>query len=73
LPKKEFMERAKELWDELGLPALSPKVPWHGYSLGYWTKENEEEAELALQGEHYKTGEKLEKQRIKKAYPGQAG
>ncbi|MDP2720117.1 MAG: UbiD family decarboxylase, partial [Dehalococcoidia bacterium] len=47
LPKKEFMERAKELWDELGLPALSPKVPWHGYSLGYWTKENEEEAELA--------------------------
>ncbi len=65
LPKKEFMERAKEIWEELGLPKLSPKAPWHGYSLGYWTKENEEETELALKGEHYQTGEKLAKQRTK--------
>jgi hypothetical protein len=39
--------------------------PWYGYSLGFWTKEFEEEAELALKGEHYKTGEKLAKQRVK--------
>ncbi len=65
LPKREFMEKAKQIWEELGLPKLSPKEPWHGYSLGYWTKENEEEAELALKGEHYQTGEKLARQRVK--------
>jgi len=64
LPKREFMERAKEIWEEEGLPTLSPKVPWFGYSLGYWPKEDEEEAELALKGEHYQTGEKLARQRI---------
>jgi 4-hydroxy-3-polyprenylbenzoate decarboxylase len=36
LPKREFMERAKKIWDELGLPALTPQSPWHGYSLGDW-------------------------------------
>lgn len=65
LPRKEFMERAKQIWEEEGLPKLNVKEPWHGYSLGYWTKENEEEAELALKGEHYQTGEKLARQRVK--------
>jgi len=36
LPKREFMERARQMWDELGLPALTPQSPWHGYSLGDW-------------------------------------
>ena len=36
LPKKEYMERAKKIWEELGLPALTPQPPWHGYSLGDW-------------------------------------
>lgn len=65
LPKKEFMERAKQIWEEEGLPKLMPVKPWHGYSLGFWTKEFEEEAELALQGKHFLTGEKVAKQRIK--------
>ncbi|MBI4185939.1 MAG: UbiD family decarboxylase [Chloroflexi bacterium] len=65
LPRREFMERARQIWEEEGLPRLSAKVPWHGYSLGYWTEENQEEAELALRGEHYQTGEKLAKQRVK--------
>lgn len=65
LPAREFMEGAKKIWEELGLPALKPKVPWFGYSLGYWTKEDAEEAALALKGEHYQTGEKLVKQRAK--------
>ncbi len=30
------MERARQIWDELGLPALTPQPPWHGYSLGDW-------------------------------------
>ena len=65
LPKREFMEDAKRIWEELGLPRLDPKVPWNGYSLGYWTEENALEADLALKGEHFQTGEKLAKGRVK--------
>jgi 4-hydroxy-3-polyprenylbenzoate decarboxylase len=36
LPAREYMERARAIWEELGLPALSPQPPWHGYSLGDW-------------------------------------
>jgi len=64
LPAKEVMEKAMRIWKEEGLPTLSMVRPWYGYSLGFWTKEFEEEAELAIRGEHYKTGEKLAKQRI---------
>lgn len=32
LPKKEFMERAREIWEEERLPKLNPKVPWYGYT-----------------------------------------
>jgi UbiD family decarboxylase len=65
LPKKEFMEKARIIWEEEGLPPLKDTSPWHGYSLGYWTDEDIEEAELALKGEHYKTGKKLKSQRVK--------
>lgn len=65
LPKREYMEQAREIWQELGLPKLNPKTPWHGYSLGQWTKENEEEADLALKGEHFTTGEKQAARREK--------
>jgi UbiD family decarboxylase len=65
LPKREFMERARQIWEEERLPELRPKVPWFGYPLGYWTDELAEEAELAVRGEHYKTGEKLAKNRKK--------
>ncbi len=47
------------------LPDLKPKSPWHGHSLEQRTEENEKEAELALQGDHYQTGEKLARERIK--------
>lgn len=63
LPKKQFMEEAKQIWETEGLPRLKPEVPWYGYALGHWRQENEEEAQLALQGEFYQTGEKLAKQR----------
>lgn len=65
LPGKEFMERARTIWEEEGLPPLTPKVPWYGYALGHWTAEDREEAELALKGEHYKTGEKFALRRKK--------
>ena len=38
LPKKEFMERARTIWEDLGLPALTPQPPWHGYTLGDWSE-----------------------------------
>ncbi len=63
LPKKEYMEHAKQIWEKLGFPALNAKVPWYGYNLGAWSKENEEEAELAVRGGYYETGEKLRNQR----------
>ncbi len=59
------MESAKAIWEELGLPPLKPRMPWYGYSLGVWSKEDEEEAELALTGDHFITGEKVKSRRIK--------
>ncbi|OGA12962.1 MAG: hypothetical protein A3H32_03690 [Betaproteobacteria bacterium RIFCSPLOWO2_02_FULL_63_19] len=72
LPKQEFMEHARSLWQQLGLPALALKKPWYGYNLGVWDPEDIEDAERALRGEHYKTGELREAQRIQlsKTEPG---
>jgi 4-hydroxy-3-polyprenylbenzoate decarboxylase len=65
LPAQAYMERAKEIWErELRLPPLRPQRPWYGYSLGQWDAESEEEADLALKGESYKTADKLAKRRI---------
>jgi len=38
LPKKEFMENARKIWEELGLPPVTLRAPWHGYSLGHWNE-----------------------------------
>lgn len=65
LPKREYMERARAIWEELALPPLSPKPPWYGYSLGDWDEELEEEARLAVQGEYLRNGVKLKGRRIK--------
>ncbi|HKQ28313.1 MAG TPA: UbiD family decarboxylase [Burkholderiales bacterium] len=65
LPKREYMERAKEIWEELGLPPLKPQTPWFGYPLGEWSDELEQAAQLAVQGDYFKTGEELAKRRRK--------
>lgn len=36
LPARQYMERARALWIELGLPALNAAQPWHGYQMGQW-------------------------------------
>jgi UbiD family decarboxylase len=59
LPAAEHMANARRIWDELGLPGLSPRSPWHGYSLGLWPDESVEEADLAVAGLYYETGDKL--------------
>lgn len=63
LPRREFMERALEIWREEGLPEPDLKEPWFGYPLGCWNQEDEEEARLAVKGEHYITGEKMRQSR----------
>ena len=65
LPRKEFMENAKEIWEEIGLPELTPRKPWFGYSLDAWTAEDEEEAAMAVRGEYFITGEDAKKRRVK--------
>ncbi|MFC1869857.1 UbiD family decarboxylase [Chloroflexota bacterium] len=67
LPKQEYMERGKAIWEGLGLPRLKPQHPWFGYSLGQWTEENEEEARLAVKGDYYLTGDKLASRKVKPA------
>jgi 4-hydroxy-3-polyprenylbenzoate decarboxylase len=64
LPAKEFMDAAQVRWKELGLPPLKIKKPWFGYDLGVWGREDVEDAERALRGEHYKTGEIRQAQRV---------
>jgi 4-hydroxy-3-polyprenylbenzoate decarboxylase len=65
LPKREYMERAKVIWEELGLPKLKPESPWFGYSLGEWPEELERAAELAVKGDYFETGKALVKRRRK--------
>ena len=65
LPKKEFMENAKAIWEELGLPELKPEAPWFGYSLGDWSERNEQMAQRAVKGDYFVTGEEIAKMRRK--------
>ena len=65
LPKREYMERARVIWQELGLPELKPESPWFGYSLGDWPEELEHAAQLAVRGDYFETGKLLAAQRRK--------
>jgi UbiD family decarboxylase len=64
LPAREFMEHAKSIWEELGLPALTVQSPWHGYTLGDWTETWETFARRTIAGDWEATGrETLARQR----------
>ena len=63
LPKKEYMERAINLWNEEGLPRLKLRSPIWGLNLGYWPEEDEKEAQWAVTGQYRKSGEAQAKQR----------
>jgi len=69
LPKKDYMERAKGIWEELGLPALRPQAPWFGYSLGDWLPQWDAAAERAVKGFYLENGRISEKQRRKGLKP----
>jgi hypothetical protein len=59
LPKREFMEHARSLWEGLGLPALRPEPPWHGYDLGAWTECFDRQASMAAAGDYFALGQTL--------------
>jgi UbiD family decarboxylase len=63
LPGKEYMEGAKKIWDELGLPALTPEAPWHGYSLGNWMERWDEMAARAAAGDYLENGRRSQQMR----------
>jgi UbiD family decarboxylase len=56
LPARAFMERARAIWQELGLPALAPQPPWHGYSLGDWSSNWDVYAQRAVTGQWETSG-----------------
>jgi 4-hydroxy-3-polyprenylbenzoate decarboxylase len=57
LPSREFMDDARKIWEEMGLPALTIRQPWHGYTLGDWTETWETFARRAVAGEWEANGE----------------
>jgi 4-hydroxy-3-polyprenylbenzoate decarboxylase len=69
LPKREYMERARALWERLGLPPLRPEAPWHGYSLGDWSEEMDALARRAVEGRYLETGELARQRRRRDVAP----
>ena len=63
LPKKEYMENARQIWEELGLPELNPRKPWFGYSLGEWSDEFDAMAQRAVESDYFTTGEIIAQRR----------
>ena len=63
LPKRQYMERAQKIWEDLGLAPLNPENPWHGYSLGDWTEEWDDLAERAAQGHYLENGRRSAQRR----------
>ena len=64
LPARQYMEGARAIWEELGLPTLRPRAPWHGYDLGDWSDRDRQEAEWAVAGEYHRSGEVARQQRV---------
>jgi UbiD family decarboxylase len=56
LPARTYMESARAMWEELGLPALKPRPPWHGYSLGEWDEAWDRYAARAVEGRWAESG-----------------
>ncbi len=56
LPAEPYMVEARHIWEELGLPRLSPQAPWHGYQLGDWTQLWSDYAEAATRGDWKRSG-----------------
>jgi UbiD family decarboxylase len=70
LPKQEYMERARKVWEELKLPKLRPQSPWFGSAeAGDWTQYWDDAAKRAAQGRYLENGKISEKLRRKGLKP----
>ena len=70
LPKQEYMERAKKVWEELGLPKLRPQSPWFSSSVGGdWLPQWDAAAKRAVEGRYLENGRVSEKLRRKGLKP----
>ena len=69
LPREEYMERARKLWEELGLPRLRPQSPWFSAPAGDWLPQWEEAAKRAAAGRYLENGRASEKLRRKGLKP----
>ena len=65
LPKKTYMEHARNLWENLQLPPLNPETPWHGYSLGDWNDEWDTLALRATEGGYLENGGRTKQRRVR--------
>ena len=68
LPKREYMERAKAIWEEIGLPKLRPQPPWCSAPAGKWLPQWDEAARRAAEGRYLENGrvsEKLKRKGLK--------
>ena len=63
LPKREYMENARKIWEELGLPPLNPQAPWFGISLGEWEESFDVMAKRAVESDYWVTGDIIAQQR----------
>ena len=57
LPKREYMERARAIWEELELPKLRPQSPWCSAPAGDWLAHWDEAAKRAAEGRYLENGE----------------
>ena len=56
LPKQEYMERARKVWEELGLPKLRPQSPWCSAPVGDWLPQWDAAAKRAAEGRYLENG-----------------
>jgi len=63
LPKREYMEGARRIWEEIGLPKLRPQAPWFGSPVGDWLPEWDEGGRRAATGAYLENGRISEKAR----------
>jgi 4-hydroxy-3-polyprenylbenzoate decarboxylase len=67
LPKREYMERALERWNaDPSRPRPRLRMPWHGYTLGYWREDDQQLADLITAGD-YKTVGRIAAEMLVKA------
>ncbi len=56
LPRRDYMERALEIWRSHQLPEPEMQMPWYGYTLGFWNDEDQKLADMITAGDYKAVG-----------------